>query len=195
MILLCASTVAKAQFYSSERVYVYKYEYTDNDGIKSKSKSGTYYWVNFQNDMMGVTWANSLSFIRQKLLENPEYYQDAARNNLATNYNCYKSSPAGLPSRGPAQATVTLIKYCSEYSTGSKTTYRSATARCCHTGNIWDTYGANNYWSKLNWDSQCYSFSSDKSEMIIWKTSDSGNRDYYKRIEESELKPNTDFLY
>ena len=193
---MCATTVTKAQFYSSERVYVYKYEYTDNDGIKSKSNSDMYYWINFQNDMMGYTCTNSLSSIRKNLLENPEYYQNLARNNLAYNYNRYKSRPAGLPSMGPAQAIVTLTKYCSEYSTSSKTTYRRATARCCNTGDfLGDPFGSNNYWSKLNWNTQCYSFSNDKSELIIWETSDSDNREYYKRIEESELKPNTDFLY
>ena len=49
-------------------------------------------------------------------------------------------------------------------------------------------------WGKLNWQTECYSFSRDRSELIIWTTSDSENRDYYKLVDVESLKPNTDFL-
>lgn len=57
----------------------------------------------------------------------------------------------------------------------------------------WNTSTA--WWGKLRWQSRCWTFSNDKSELIVWSTSNSGNRDYYKRISVSDLKPNTDFLY
>lgn len=192
-LAICFASGVRAQFYGSERVYCYQYVKTINDGINSKLSRTEFYFVNFQKDMMGYTTASNLKQVRQNILENPDYYSERAIKNLADSYNRYKSSPAGLPTMGPAQATVTLIKYCDEYST-SKYTYRKATARACHTGNIWDTYGANNYWSKLSWGSRCYTFSRDRSELIIWSTSDSENRDYYKLVDMESLKPNTDFL-
>ena len=193
VMAICLAISVNAQLYSSENVYCYQYVKTINDGISSKLSRTMFYFINFQNEMMGYTTESSLQRVRQNLLENPDYYKDRAINNLAEAYNRYKSSPAGLPTMGPLQATVTLIQYCSEYSS-SKYTYRNATARACHTGNIWDTYGANNYWSKLSWGSKCYTFSRDRSELIIWSTSDSENRDYYKLVDASSLKPNTDFL-
>ena len=185
----------KAQFASSETVYCYKYDHTSNDGIKSKKSNQSYYWVNFQNGMMGFKTDNYMKNIRQHLLENPSYYEDAARNNLANNYSRWESSPAGLPTLGPARATVYIYKYNPQYSTSSKETYRRLSKSACSTGSIWDTYGSGNYWSDESWGTTCYSFSTDHSEMIIWSTDNPEKRDYYRRIDESELKPNTDFLY
>lgn len=195
LLLFGVVTDVCAQFSSSEAVYCYKYDYTSNDGIKSKKSSTTYYFVNFQNDMMGYTTASDIKTIRQKMLEDASYYEDAARNNLANNYSRWKSSPSGLPTIGPARASVSIYQYNDQYSTYSRYTYRRTTKWACNTGNIWDTFGQGNYWAKPSWGSSCYSFSSDRSEMIIWSTSDSENRDYYKRINMSDLKPNTDFLY
>lgn len=197
LLVLITSISACAQFSSSETVYCYKYEYTSNDGIRSKksSMSESYYFVNFQNDMMGYTSDSDLKRIRQRMLEDPSYYKDAARNNLANSYSRWKRSPAGEPTMGPAQATAEIIKYDPQYSKGSKYTYRYLRKYAQHSNNIWDTYGSQNYWSEPTWQSWCYTFSSDKSELIIWSTSDPENRDYYKRIYFSELTPNTDFLY
>ena len=113
-LAICLASGVKAQFYSSESVYCYQYVKTVNDGISSKLNRTMFYFVNFQNDMMGCTTESSLQRVRQNLLENPDYYKDRAINNLAEAYNRYKNRPAGLPTMGPAQATVTLIKYCSE---------------------------------------------------------------------------------
>lgn len=186
ILAMCISVAANAQFYSSERVYVYKYDHTEYDGIRSKNSNTTYYWINFQNDMMGKTSSSSLSSIQQRLMDNPSYYEDEARNDLARRYSEYRTNP---PFEGSAFAQVWLYKYCSEYSTGSKVTYREASAHAISHNN-WTAS-----WGTLHWNSQCYSFSSDKSEMIIWSTSNPGKRDYYKKIDQSELKPNVDFLY
>lgn len=37
-------------------------------------------------------------------------------------------------------------------------------------------------------------FFKDRQELIIWSTSDSENRDYYKLVDVNSLKPNMDFL-
>ena len=184
-----------AQFYSSETVYCYKYKYTNNDGIKSKKTTTNYYWVNFQNEMMGYTSSSDMKRIRQNLVENPSYYEDAARNSLANSYANWKKSPAGLPTMGPAQATVQIIKYNSQYSTGTKYTYRYMRKYARNSGNIWDTYGSSNYWSDPVWLTKCYTFSTNRSEMIIWSTDDPENRDYYEKIDAEDLQPNVDFLY
>lgn len=194
VIAICLASGVRAQFSSSENVYCYEYSYTSNDGIKSKKSNTYYYFVNFQNDMMGYTNASDIKYIRQKLVETPTYYEDRARKNLASNYSNWKSSPAGRPTMGAARATASIIKYNSQYSTGSKYTYRTLSKSAQHTTSMMDPYLMHNTWSAETWGSQCYSFSTDRSEMIIWKTSDPENRDYYKRIDASKLRPNTDFL-
>ena len=52
-----------------------------------------------------------------------------------------------------------------------------------------------NYWSKPEWGDECWSFSRDRSEMIIWSLDDPDSRDYYKLIDASSLEANMDFLY
>ena len=195
LILFCLlSTVSYAQFYSSETVYCYQYDYTNDDGIKSKKSSNTIYFVNFQNDMMGIT-SDSIERVRKKMIEDKEYYNNRAIENLASSYREWKKSPAGLPTMGPAQAMVFITKYCSDLSTSSKYTYRRCSKRACHTGNIMDPYLTENYWSKPSWGSRCWSFSRDRQEMIIWSIDDPDNRDYYKLIDASSLEANMDFLY
>lgn len=166
LFALCFTAEMNAQFYGGEQVYCYQYVKTVNDGVTSKLDDRTmFYFVNFQNDMMGYTTESSLSQVRQRVLEDPDYYKERAIKNLADSYNRYKKSPSGLPTMGPFRAEVTLIKYCSEYSS-SKNTYRKAQAYACHSGNIWDTYGFDNFWSSLSWREQCYTFSRDRSELI-----------------------------
>ena len=145
--------------------------------------------------MMGISTENDEKRLRQRLVENPSYYEDAARNNLANAYSKWKSSPTGLPTLGPAQAFAMIIKYCPQYSTGSKYTYRYLRKYALHSGSIWDTWGSHNYWGDEHWLTSCFSFSKDKSEMIRWSTDDPENRDYYVQVNISELRPNTDFLY
>ena len=145
--------------------------------------------------MMGFSIQNDIKFIRRKLLEDSEYFNEKAINSLASSYNRWKSSPAGLPTMGPAAASATIIKYNPQYSSSSKYTYQSYSKFALHSGNIYDTYGSQNYWSKPKWGSRCYTFSVDRSEMIVWSTSDPENRDYYRLIDVNDLMPNTDFLY
>ena len=189
---MCLTNAVKAQFVSSERVYCYQYVETINDGIKSKLSKTQFYFVNFQNDMMGYTTASSLKTVRQNLLEDPDYYSDGAINDLAQKYNKWKTQPELF---GSAYNSVTLIMHCPDYSTSSKYTYRTRTAHA--QGHFQPGMFGGGYatWGPLSWGSRCYTFCLDRSEMIIWSTSDSENRDYYKLIDVNTLKPNTDFLY
>ena len=189
MMFVLVSNV-KAQFASSETVYCYKYDHTSNDGIKSKKSNPSYCWVNFQNEMMGLTKDNNLKNIRQRMLENPSYYEDAARNNLANRYSRWKSTPDFAGSAVAPSATI--FRYNETYSTYSKYTYQLQAKEVFTNYNL---YSPSAYYGKPYWCKWCYTFSSDRSEMIIWSTDDPENREYYKRINTSELKPNTDFLY
>ena len=85
-LAICLASGVRAQFYSSERVYCYQYVKTINDGISSKLSKTMFYFVNFQNDMMGWITENSLKRLRQNLLENPDYYTNRTINDLASSY-------------------------------------------------------------------------------------------------------------
>lgn len=189
-LMIALTNAANAQFYSSVRVYCYQYEKTVNDGISSKLDGRTmFYFVNFQNEMMGYTTESSLQRIKQRLLEDPDYYADRAIKNLADSYNKYKSNPASLG----WETRVTLIKYYPEYSS-SKYTYRAANAEVLTNYNMMNVYMSYKYWSDLSWGAKCYTFSRDREELIIWNTSNSEKRDYYKLVNVDSIKPNMDFL-
>lgn len=169
------SGIAHAQFYSSETVYCYEYDYTSNDGIRSKKSDQRYYFVNFQNNMMGFT-TDAPTNVRKNLMSSISYYDDKARNDLATKYSDWKKAPT------PFSYAVIYLYY-EAYSTYNKYTYQRL-QRSSGFG------GTAEYWGP-----DCYTFSIDRSEMIIWKTSDPNNRDYYKKVDVSDIRPNTDFLY
>lgn len=188
------TSVVKAQFYGSETVYCYKYVKTINDGISSKTSNPDYIFVNFQKDMMGIYYAGSdLNYINQKLLETPNFFEEKAIEDLANNYNEWKNPPPyGSVTMGVYRTTVRIIKYNDQFSTGSKYTYRKQRKIAC--ADMYMFGLPNYYWGDESWESECFSFSLDKQEMIIWSTSDSENREYYELIDVDDLKPNTDFL-
>lgn len=176
-----------AQFPNNENVYYYQYVKTVNDGITSKLDKPMLYVVNFQNNMMGYVVENNIKQARQRILENPDYYKDRAIENLAESYNKYKSK-----SPSSTLESVYLVRYSSQYSTSSKYTYRESKAYGQHGNGFWGSVFCR--WSDLEWTRWCWSFSHDRSEMILWRTDDTENRDYYKLVDASSLKPNTDFL-
>lgn len=190
--LLCCFFVTNiyGQFYGGEDVYCYQYQYTNNDGIKSKKQQVIYCFVNFQKDMMEFYKEIDVKRIRKNLLENSFYYEDAVRDKLAKNYSNWKRG-ATMEDINPfwGNTTVALYKYNEEFSTYSKYTYRR------YVKTAWSNQFPYAQWGKPHWSVDCYTFSKDRSEMIIWKTNDPENRDYFKLIDVSDLKPNTDFLY
>ena len=185
------SGIAHAQFYSSETVYCYEYDYTSNDGIKSKKSNQRYYFVNFQNNMMGFT-RDTPTNVRKNLMSSISYYDDKARNDLATRYSDWKSNPNSHQSSVFLPTKKSIYQYNDSYSTSYKYTYTLKSKYIQnHSGFGYDY----NTWGPESWKDECYTFSIDRSEMIIWKTDDSNNRDYYKKVDVSDIRPNTDFLY
>ena len=191
VLAICLASGVKAQFYSSERVYCYQYEKTIHDGISSKQSKTEFYFVNFQNDMMGYTTANGCNWVGQKIVDDPNYFDNAARADLANKYEKWKSIPDITIARWMA-LTTQIISFCREYSSG-KYTYRELTKASRWSGNI-DPMSWRAFWGDPYWGNRCYSFSTDRREMIVWSTNDTENRDYYKLVDASSLKPNTDFL-
>lgn len=192
MNLLCCLFVTNVycQFYGGEDVYCFQYQYTNNDGIKSKKQQVRYYFVNFQKDMMAFYETYDIKRIRKNLMENSTYYEDAVRNKLAENYSNWKRA-ATFQDINPfyGNTTVVIFKYNEEFSTYSKYTYRG------YGKTAWSNQFPHAQWGKPYWQDKCYTFAKDYSEMIIWSINDSENRDYFKLIDVSNLKPNTDFLY
>ena len=93
------------------------------------------------------------------------------------------------------QNTRLCSKYDKSLSTAAKVTYRDWESG----GTTYDRYN-NRYvvsegWGTIKgWNDWCYSFSFDKTEMIIWRYSNPNKRDYYKLIDPESLKSNYDFL-
>lgn len=191
-LFLLNSFVASAQFSSSSKVYCYEYVETDNDGIRSKARETNYYFFNFQGNMMGYSTANRKQTVKENLLKNEEYYNEEARNDLARDYNKWDSLP------NDARSITYIYLFNKQYSSAYKYTYQ----QCCKKSyyipsNNWMSYGyiPQYAWGQPEWDNNCYTFSTDKSELIIWSISDPDKKDYYKLVDIDDLKPNTDFLY
>ena len=183
----------KAQFSGSQQVYCYQYVKTINDDVISKEGSSNIYFINFQQDMIGIEIASDANDVGKKLIDDPNYYNDRAINDLGERYRKWKAQAPGSVS-GIHFSTV-IYKYDSNYSTTSKYSYRE-----CNKENVWKNgvgiMGVGDYvWSEPRWRNKVYTFSIDRSEMIIWSVSDPGNRQYYKKIDPNILKPKTDFLY
>lgn len=193
LFAFCFCSIAWAQFYSSERVYCYEYVETINDGIKSKERKGGLYFCNIQNDILGII-SETKERVRVKLVDDPDHYNEAARNSVARNYRKWNSSPGHVPTMGPAQASVIIIKYYPQASTSSTYTYREAIKYAHSNMNFNAPYAATTYWGKEKWGNHCYSFSSDRRQLIMWSINNPNNRDYYKLIDPDDLLPNLDFL-
>lgn len=195
--LLTTSIIAKAQFSSSETVYCYVYDYSDNDGIKSRiGADNEVYFVNFQNGMLGFCSASSLRSVQKKLLESPNYYENHTINHIANQYSEWKKSPYGMVTMGPASAYsyVSAYRYNAKNSTSKRYTYQLCRKYARQDINPYTYMPGNPYWTDPKWESECYSFTIDKNEMIVWKTTDPGNRTYYKRVSISSIRPDMSFL-
>lgn len=192
---------SNAQFASSEQVYCYQYVKTVDDGVSSKmSGQDEIYFVNFQRDMMGFTTVKTSKEAGKKIVENSRYYSDKAINDLAENWKKWNYKPFQ-----DNVGKVTILKYSSSYSTSGKYTYQQYYKAGGSRQEGFKTaigfggypYQAPNwvdYWTDPVWRSGCYSFSIDKTEMIVWSTDNPSKRHYYKRIDPNSLKPNLDFL-
>lgn len=172
----------------AQDVYVFKYDYTETDGIKSReeTRKKQVFFIAVSNGMIGVHWASS------EVYEKWDEYSNNAINDIANNLR--KSN------RRPYQEEYySIMKYYSEYSTSTKTTYRSYGAT--RNGNY-----MNPVWNAPKWGRNCYTISNDKNQLIIWQTEgavfsywegapDLSTRRYYKRVTRSDFRSNLDFLY
>lgn len=188
-----------AQFIGGTDVYIYKYDHKEQDGILSNNDTPYYYFVNFQKNMMGFYRESNLATIRQNLSNDTNYYNEKARNDLAQRYS-------NVTAKSPGGGYTSIYEYQSGYSTTSKYTYREHEHKTVlkddvaympvgFSGFFYNTGTYTRYWGDWTWNSQCYSFSIDKSTMIIWDINTSGTRYYYKRIQSEDLQPDIDFLY
>lgn len=161
---------ARAQFSSNEEVYCYQYVKTvDENGVISKKSNSIgvgmdseVFFVNFQNNMMGLCY-DRISEARKKLVSDPNFYNNKAINNITENKNSWRD-----------------YRYNASLSTDAKITYSSYL-------HYYDSGRRYDGWGDLH-----YSFSRDKSELIVWKSN--GLHTYYKLIDPNSLKPNLDFL-
>lgn len=185
LVLFIAISV-NAQFASSENAYYYEYQYTIQDGIKSQSQHENYfiYIFNFQNNMLGWT-CGSKKDIKQKLINDSEFYARAARNNLGESYRRWNTKPQTITD---VSFPPGIFMYNPNTSTSSKYTYQLANRTS--SGGL----GYGWQWTGYNWGRRCFSFSTDRQELIEWYT-DNDMRFYYKKIDKNSLKRNLDFLY
>lgn len=189
LLLLSVITSIKAQFSNSNSLYCYEFVEAQKEGMKTQSPqyNGRQYWmIVFNNNLMGAVPANK-NEVQSKVLNGSAedyYYKNANRQT-----EVLKTMPLNLTYRAG------FYKYENEYSKGSKYTYR---ANVCYAiirpgASGWEfnafTWGADNK------QSSCFSFSTDKTELIQWSTSSPETRNYYKLVDINSVKPNTDFLY
>ena len=189
---ICLASGVNAQFSDSEQVYIYEYQYTINSsGVKTgeDDPNPTIEFVIFKKGCIGGyidIYSTSKNSVREK--GGTSYYEENARKIFAENYNkFYSSSPATNQIYAP-----TMYVYDNSLSKANTYTYRQQehNIRCLGFNPY---FGYQYEWAGTTWKSKCYSFSTDKKEMIRWSTSSDG-RTYWKLIDANAYKPNTDFI-
>ena len=192
-----APQASRVSFTNSEKVYCFMYVKRVNDGITSKPSSPIYMFVNFQKDMVGFyVESRSIQTIQQNLLENPEYYNQKAIEDLVDSYNEWDSGPrewmASFGGTYDFTPRATIYKYQPKYSSSNKRTYQRY-SKVAQPNSLWQGYHRG-YRGTPTWGNTCYTFSYD-GELIIWETNNVDDKKYYQMIDPSELQPNMDFLY
>ena len=173
-----------AQFKSSQETFCYRYVRTNNDGIISKnSNADEIVFVTFQKKLMGKE-SSSAKTAGQKLVEDPNYYDNLAKSRIAEWNN---------PND---KLSIFIHKFSSQYSNSSIYSYRGYSKSKRWQGMPFQYGYPYGYyvWENPSWTNYVYSFKIDRSEMIVWSISDPDNKDYYTLINPNSLKPNLDFL-
>lgn len=191
VMAMCLTGVVKAQFSNSSRVFCYEFVETDDNGMKSQScEDGRYFFVAFYNGCMGYSRIWSKSDVQAKVFDGTiSRYENEALEDAKT---IEKSPSFGYNGWGTNESQ-TVYKYDREYSPGRKYTYRQNTRYVVISGYGWGGSPVKN-WGVWNKGNKCFTFSSDKKEMIKWSTSNPGKREYFKLIDVNSVRPNTDFL-
>ena len=184
IMMTCFASGVKAQFSSSDRVYCYELMYRMEDGIKSMEglpNPGIRFFY-FKNGYMGWTDASKQSVID----EGPEYYEKFVKEQFAKNYSQITSS-------SPSVSWATIFEFDNSLSSSSTYTYRSKDYSASTTYSL---YGISptHKWVSSSWKTPCYSFSSDRSQVVYWWTDDK-IKYYYKLVDASKLRPNIDDIW
>ena len=191
VMAMCLTGVVKAQFSSSSRVYCYEFAYTDDNGMKSQTFSDEpYYFIAFNNGCMGYAKTNR-SDLQNKVFNGTVR---SLEENAISNAKTIEKSPSFGYNGWGTNESQTVYKYDRNYSPGSKYTYRENLRYVVISGYGWGGSPIKN-WGVWNERERCFTFSSDRKEMIRWNTSNPGRREYFRLIDASSVKPNTDFLY
>lgn len=183
-----------AQFSGSSEVYAYEYEYTNHDGIRSRTSQPEIIFVNFQNGIMDFV-KDSRRNVERNLTSNPEYYYDKVLNSVGQTYDKWSAGPRWV--QFPSQfnnGSVSAYVYNSDTSTYNTYTYRRLTKSLFMSGHSSPWGWVSELQPRESLGNTCYSFSSDRTSLIIWDVSQRGKRHYYRKVSISELKPNLDFL-
>ena len=135
---------------------------------------------------MGFTDAANSTLVESNL----EYYNKRALENYNNDYKKWKTNTRP---RGRNSFTISRIyKLDTSLSTSTYHTYR-----CLEKKSLSKPFRGQaiveNYWGEPQWRESCFSFSTDKSQLIIWNTSNPSYRSYYKLVQPDT--PNIDFLY
>ncbi len=194
---MCLTSIMRAQFSSSDRLYCYEFVESIDNGMKSYSSnfggsaSGCYF-ILFRNGYMGSYSADKNEVAGHVLKgDATEYY-----HNWVIRQNNFLDKPP-VYNFGFLSSFTYCYRFIKSLSTGSKYTYRQAEPQA-----IADQVGMFGRPEAGHWDTtnfrdceSCYTFNLDRTELIIWKANNPNKRDYYKLININSLKPNTDFLY
>jgi len=204
VVLAGFTSKSNAQFSSSETVYCYQYVKTDDNGVSSKVDRFEIIFVNFQKDLMGYTTVRKAKDAGLKLQQDADFYKDKTLEHLALQWRNWNLSYSqdeiferffrNASKYGNTMHEVEAYHYNSSYSSSNKYTYQLCKKRFKTNG----SYYTHPYELDENTihftNGTCYTFSSDRSQLIIWKPQNTNVRHYYKLIDSNSLKPNLDFL-
>ena len=191
-LAICLASGVKAQFSDSEQVYIYEYQYTINsNGVKTgeDNPNPSIEFVIFKKGCIGgyIGWGETKNSVRGK--GGTSYYEEKSKEEFAKRYNRFYASS---PDAADAMLGASLFVYDNSLSNVSTYTYRKQKHYAAMSGIY---YGQVVYrWTTFSWDTDCYSFSTDKKEMIRWWT-DKDFRHYYKLMDANAYKPNIDILW
>lgn len=178
VVLAGFTSKSNAQFASSNEVYCYQYVKTVDDGV-------TTYNPNYAKKTDGPEYSRcdeELYFVifQGERMAYRECVDVAKYRSLSVSQPDYFSFN-GIKGRMDFDINRNQVdyRYNQSASTSSKYTYQE--------------YAFRSNWK--GWQNICFSFSLDKSEMIVWSPgSKTGCRFHYKRIDVNSIKPNLDFL-
>lgn len=182
VVLAGFTSQSNAQFASSNEVYCYQYVKTVEDGVTRNTPN---YGIK-EELLFGYIPATTRS-------EDYEFYFVVFQGNrIAFRHIEDVTKYRSIVLTEPDYFSFNGVKGQMDYDINTnQIDYRYNQAASTSSKYTYEKYAFRSTWK--GWQGSCYSFSLDKSEMIIWYPS-RDIRIYYKRINPNSLKPNLDFL-